>query len=106
LDLDRARRAATLRQQMVSVLCRSGNITSEPVRRAFLDVPREQFVPEIAERDGLAAVYRADVALVTATDRHGVPISSSSAPAIMAPMVEALDLGPGMRVLEIGAGTG
>ena len=33
-------------------------------------------------------------------------ISSSSAPAIMAPMLEALQLDPGHRVLEIGAGTG
>jgi protein-L-isoaspartate(D-aspartate) O-methyltransferase len=34
------------------------------------------------------------------------PASSSSQPALMAAMMEALDLRPGMRVLEVGAGTG
>jgi protein-L-isoaspartate(D-aspartate) O-methyltransferase len=91
---------------MVAGLVRTGAIGSDAVRRAFLAVPRERFVPEIAERDGLAAVYARDTALVTATDARGVPISSSSAPAIMAPMLEALDLAPGLRVLEVGAGTG
>ncbi|WP_231328983.1 rRNA adenine N-6-methyltransferase family protein [Actinomadura graeca] len=34
------------------------------------------------------------------------PTSSSSAPRIMAVMLDALDLRPGLRVLEIGTGTG
>ena len=95
-----------LRRAMVASLEASGAIRSEPVRDAFLAVPREHFVPELAKRDGLAAIYRPDVALTTATDNRGVAISSSSAPAIMAPMLEALQLDPGHRVLEIGAGTG
>ena len=57
------------------------------MRDAFLAVAREQFVPELAARDSLAAVYRPEVALTTATDNRGVAISSSSAPAIMAPML-------------------
>ena len=93
-----------LRRAMVASLEASGAIRSEPVRDAFLAVPREHFVPELAKRDGLAAIYRPDVALTTATDNRGVAISSSSAPAIMAPMLEALQLDPGHRVLEIGAG--
>ena len=35
-----------------------------------------------------------------------MPTSSSSQPTIMALMLDALRLEPGMRVLEIGAGTG
>lgn len=91
---------------MVAELVTRKAITSEPVRRAFLDVPREHFVPEIAVRDGVAAVYSVDRALVTKTDAMGNAISSASGPSIMAPMLENLALEPGMRVLEIGAGTG
>ncbi len=78
---------------------------SPAVRRAFLSVPREIFVPEVARREGLPGVY-ADVALVTRTNPQGAPISSSSQPAIMAEMLEKLDLRAGLRVLEIGTGTG
>ncbi|GAA4589950.1 protein-L-isoaspartate(D-aspartate) O-methyltransferase [Actinoplanes octamycinicus] len=82
---------------------------------AFATVPRELFVPEgFHRRDGsrvepddpefLAAVYRNDVLV---TKLHGeVPVSSSSQPSLMAVMLAALDLRPGLRVLEIGAGTG
>jgi protein-L-isoaspartate(D-aspartate) O-methyltransferase len=82
---------------------------------AFATVPREIFVAEgFHRRDGsriteddpgfLDAVY-ADDPLVTKL-RGGVPVSSSSQPSLMAVMLEALSLAPGMRVLEIGAGTG
>ena len=75
------------------------------MRDAFLRVPRELFVPAFAAEHGLDAVYR-DEAIVTKTDEHGTPISSSSQPQIMAIMLERLALEPGLRVLEIGAGTG
>jgi protein-L-isoaspartate(D-aspartate) O-methyltransferase len=91
---------------MVANLVERSAIRSERVRRAFLAVPREHFVASIATRDGLEAVYQLDAALPTRTDRRGIAISSSSATAIMAPMLEALDVRPGMRILEIGTGTG
>jgi len=50
-------------------------------------------------------VYR-DVAVVTRRDEHGVAISSSSQPALMALMLEQLAVDPDMTVLEIGTGTG
>jgi protein-L-isoaspartate(D-aspartate) O-methyltransferase len=91
---------------MVAALEHAGAMRSPSVRRAFLAVPRELFVPELVARNGLAAIYRPELALATATDSRGMAISSSSAPMIMAPMLEALQLRPGHRVLEVGAGTG
>lgn len=94
-----------LRRQLVHALESGGWIRSTPVRDAFLAVPRELFVPEFAEERGLEGVYR-DESILTKRDRHGVPLSSSSQPAIMAAMLEQLQLCEGMRVLEIGTGTG
>jgi protein-L-isoaspartate(D-aspartate) O-methyltransferase len=90
-----------LRQRLVAELEARGAVRSPAVRAAFLSVPRELFVPET----GLDAVYR-DEAIVTKLGASGAPVSSSSQPAIMAEMLEQLALEPGMRVLEIGAGTG
>jgi protein-L-isoaspartate(D-aspartate) O-methyltransferase len=98
-------RSARLRRQLVQTLERRGRIRSSRVREAFLEVPRELFVEEFAQRDGLEAVYR-DESILTKRNQHGVPLSSSSQPAIMAPMLEQLQLEEGMKVLEIGAGTG
>ncbi|MBX5449995.1 methyltransferase domain-containing protein [Thermogemmatispora sp.] len=84
------------------------------VRRALLAVSRAHFVPYYCrqERPGVwvkhearSLVYR-DQALVTRVDERGRPLSSSSMPSIMAAMLEALAVQPGMHVLEIGTGTG
>jgi protein-L-isoaspartate(D-aspartate) O-methyltransferase len=94
-----------LRGQLVAELERRKLIQTERVREAFLAIPRELFVAEFAAREGLRAVYR-DEAILTKRGEHGVPLSSSSQPAIMALMLEQLELEEGMRVLEVGAGTG
>lgn len=78
---------------------------SAAIRRAFLALPREHFLSQVLEREGLERVYQ-DQAIVTLRDARGAPTSSSSQPSIMASMIEQLDLRPGHRVLEIGAGTG
>ena len=97
--------SASLRLALVDDLCRRGLIRTPAVREAFARVPRERFIPRVAEERGLAAVYE-DTALVTLTSPQGLAISSSSQPAIMAEMLERLSVGSGVRVLEIGAGTG
>lgn len=91
-------------------------------------IPRRDFIPDVIwidHDDGwLVPLNRADdpdrwAALVDSgesliiqvddgkpTDKGAWPTSSSSAPEVMLRMLAALDLGPGMRVLEIGTGSG
>ncbi len=97
----RARSSAALRRKLVEELEAAGNLTDKAVRRAFLAVPRERFLPGCSVEE----VY-VDKAIVTRKDAYGAPVSSSSQPAIMAIMLERLELSPGLRVLEVGAGTG
>jgi protein-L-isoaspartate(D-aspartate) O-methyltransferase len=107
--------AEELRGRYVDALRREGAITRPEVAAAFAAVPREAFVASgfhgrdggwvAADGDGfLDAVYTNDVLVTKVVD--GTPVSSSSQPSLMAAMIEALDLAPGMSVLEVGAGTG
>ncbi len=104
-----------LRRRFVAEIERGTGALPPALAGAFAAVPREAFVAGgFQRRDGgwvspggdgfLDAVYRDDV-LVTKLD-GGVPVSSSSQPSLMALMLAALEVGPGDRVLEIGAGTG
>ncbi len=109
----------------VDALVKRGAIVSESVERAFRAVPRHRFVdgwyrldidddrvayrPVEYDRDHpteeqLEEIY-SNRALVTEV-KHSTPTSSTSQPSLVAGMLELLDLRPGMRVLEIGAGTG
>jgi protein-L-isoaspartate(D-aspartate) O-methyltransferase len=91
-----------------------GMALSPAVRRAFERVDRALFVSSYFEHHGTYWVEQADASqvvshdrpLVTHLDAAGVPDSSSSQPSLMAAMLEALDVQPGMRVFEIGTGTG
>src|SRR6266511_87848 len=109
-------RARKLADQLVA----GGAIMDPAWGEAFAATPRHVFVPrffdgdqEITDDAGdrwLDAVY-ADAALLTtrlpAAGYDGtLPTSSSSRPRIMAIMLDRLDVRPGMRVLEIGTGTG
>ncbi len=93
--------ASILNQKLVDQLKRDGHIRSAPVEAVFRAVPRHLFLPDTP----LEQVY-SDQAIITKRGEAGAPISSSSQPAIMAIMLEQLDLQRGQRVLEIGAGTG
>jgi protein-L-isoaspartate(D-aspartate) O-methyltransferase len=90
---------AQLREELAAHV--GAMVVSPAVLAALRDVPRHLFVPGVTP----AEAYR-DEAIVTKRDRAGVPVSSSSQPAIMAIMLDQLALAPGHRVLEIGAGTG
>ena len=92
-DAARARLASDLRQRSRTL--------SRPVLAAFAKVPRHVFVPEVAPD----AAYR-DEAVVIKCGPDGMPVSSSSQPAMMAIMLDQLGLRPGHRVLEIGTGSG
>jgi protein-L-isoaspartate(D-aspartate) O-methyltransferase len=89
-----------LRRELVRRLRERGAVRTERVGAAFERVPRHVFVPGVAPSD----VYADRSIAIKLHD--GVPVSSSSQPAIMAEMLEMLALRGGERVLEIGAGTG
>ncbi len=89
-----------LHQALVDQVKSNGYIQSPSVEAAFRAVPRHLFLPDVA----LEEVYR-DKAIVTKSI-NGQFVSSSSQPAIMAIMLEQLQLQPGQCVMEIGAGTG
>jgi protein-L-isoaspartate(D-aspartate) O-methyltransferase len=89
------------RTAMTQHLAQQGRIPSPAVLQAFLVVPRHLFLPEIP----LDRAY-ADEAVVTKWNTARQPLSSASQPAIIAIMLEQLAVQRGMRVLEIGAGTG
>lgn len=98
--------------------------TTDSIRAAFADHPRHRFIPDLVWPDvqGLPLIRSADSsrwisyvydddAVVTQANDGGsgavnTPSSSSSAPQVMADMIEAARVEPGMRVLEIGTGTG
>src|SRR5258708_12031403 len=93
--------AVAARARLVDELRDSGRLTSPAVEAAFRAVPRHVFLAEMAATEA----YQ-DAALVIKTGEDGMPVSSSSQPAIMAIMLEQLGLAPGHRVLEIGTGSG
>ncbi len=92
---------ADLRERLVAEVRQTSGIRDERIAAALRDVPRHLFLPHLPPEEAYL-----DDAIVTKRDAEGQPISSSSQPAIMAIMLDQLDLAPGHRVLEIGAGTG
>jgi protein-L-isoaspartate(D-aspartate) O-methyltransferase len=93
--------AAALRAQMVDELKRRGALADVRVEEALRALPRHRFLPGVT----LADAY-ADRAVVVKRAGGGTPLSSASQPAMVVAMLEALQVAPGQRVLEVGAGTG
>jgi protein-L-isoaspartate(D-aspartate) O-methyltransferase len=93
-----------LRSALVTTLTGKGILTSAVCRRAFLRVPRHRFVPNIP----VAAAYL-DIPVWTRV-REGQGgtevLSSLSGPRIVAVNLRQLQLRSGLRILEVGAGTG
>jgi protein-L-isoaspartate(D-aspartate) O-methyltransferase len=77
-------------------------VLSEKVAAAFLSVDRALFVQEYYVK--LGGEWRLHTA--GAEIYEAQPSSSSTQPSVMAAKLEALDLRPGQRLLEIGTGTG
>jgi protein-L-isoaspartate(D-aspartate) O-methyltransferase len=86
---------------MADMLCASGAITSRAVEAAMRAVPRHLFLTEVPVERAYA-----DRAVTIKYDHNGAPISSASQPAMVAQMLEQLEVGAGDRVLEIGTATG
>jgi protein-L-isoaspartate(D-aspartate) O-methyltransferase len=89
-----------LRAGLVQSLYAAGAFKDQAIRQAMDKVPRHLFLPGVP----LEQAY-ADIAVPTHWQDH-VAVSSASQPAIVAIMLEQLQVRPGDQVLEIGAGTG
>ena len=92
--------APALHRALIDALVSRGAIKDSRVETAFRAIPRHLFLPRLP----LEEVYRDQAIPTKIVD--GEAVSSSSQPEIMATMLEQLGLEPGLRVLEIGAGTG
>jgi len=127
-------RAEQLRRSLAETLSADGYLRTRAWKQAFVAMPRHAFLPrffrqtedlsgwrtvDASSPDWLALVYT-DATWVTQLDNDdhrwttarangqvtGEPTSSSTAPGLMALMLEALDVHDGHRVLEVGTGTG
>ena len=83
------------RERLINNLVREGYVKSDEVKKAFLEVPRDIFVP-----DSLKMRAYVDTPLEIGKGQ------TISAPHMVAIMCEALDVKKGQKILEIGAGSG
>ncbi|WP_017573276.1 methyltransferase, FxLD system [Nocardiopsis halotolerans] len=93
--------AQALREELIRQLRENGVLTTPAVEEAFRAVPRHAFVPNATLEE---AYTNAPVHIKH--DDNGASISCGSQPGVVVTMLEQAALEPGMRVLELGAGTG
>ncbi|QKV90430.1 methyltransferase, FxLD system [Streptomyces sp. NA02950] len=91
-----------LRSAMVDQLAAEGTLAPGRVEQAMREVPRHAFVPNAS----LEEAYDPDLAVITKRAQDGAALSCASVPSVVAMMLQQLDIRPGQRILEIGAGTG
>jgi len=84
-----------IRIRLVEILKLEGRIKTKEVEKAFLEIPRENFVPDEIKRYAYT-----DSPLQIGNGQ------TISAPHMVAIMVEELDIKKGQKILEIGAGSG
>jgi protein-L-isoaspartate(D-aspartate) O-methyltransferase len=116
-------RADVLHHDLIDQIIARGSLWSAALIEAFRATPRHLFLDRVwSQREGWRQINPAtaseedwrllytDRAITTrlgsAEGESAIAISSSSQPSLMAQMLEDLQLRPGLRVLEIGAGTG
>ena len=83
------------RKELIEHLKREGKIKTKKVEKAFLEIPREFFVP-----DNLKNYAYVDTPLEIGKGQ------TKSAPHMVAIMCEELDIQKNQKILEIGAGSG
>lgn len=100
-DTIEAPSADRLRAQLIDHLVETGCVRTPRVEEAMRTVPRHLFVPNAP----LEKAY-GNAPVDTKFDGSGRSISCASQPDIVAMMLEQLDVQPGQKILELGAGTG
>ncbi|MET8540693.1 methyltransferase domain-containing protein [Kitasatospora sp. NPDC004799] len=103
--------------RLTDALRESGALSAD-WEKTFRTTPRDLFTPNrilsegkwvdrTEQPDNWAELVTSDLALVTQVyDKTETPSSSSSMPTVVAQMLRHLDVAEGMRVLEVGTGTG
>ncbi|MDT0378413.1 methyltransferase, FxLD system [Streptomyces sp. DSM 42041] len=93
--------ADQLRADLADRLCQKKVLRTPAIENAFRATPRHLFLPGLPVEEAYA-----DNPVYTKTTADGTRISAASQPWMVAAMLEQLDIAPGHRVLEAGAGTG
>jgi protein-L-isoaspartate(D-aspartate) O-methyltransferase len=89
---------AAARRMMVDCQVRTSDVTDQRIIAAMQDLPRERFVPE---RNASLAYLDLDVAVTS-----GTPARRLLKPMVLAKLVQAAEIGPQDRVLDVACATG